>query len=96
MVANDMKAIRDALVEARKVIKAFGGYWARETLPIIDAALASTPRNCDVGTALEQERRFDAWVQDRRGDFDCTGKCPAHNGVDFGVVACVLQWAQMP
>lgn len=36
-------AMRDALVEARKVIKAMGGYWARETLPIIDAALSDPP-----------------------------------------------------
>ena len=43
-------AMREALVEARKVIKAMGGYWARETLPIIDAALSAPPRNCDVGT----------------------------------------------
>lgn len=60
------------------------------------SAPAAPDRNCDVGTAREQEKRFDAFVQDRRGDLNCTGKCPAHNGVDFGVVACVLQWEQMP
>ena len=59
-------------------------------------ALSAPPRNCDVGTAEEQAVRFDAFVRDRRGDLNCTGKCPAHNGVDFGVVDCVLQWAQMP
>ena len=40
-------AMREALKEARKVIKAMGGYWARITLPIIDAALAAPARNCD-------------------------------------------------
>lgn len=45
-VVNAAK-LREALVEARKVIKAMGGYWATETLPIIDAALSSPPRNCD-------------------------------------------------
>ncbi|MBR4616263.1 MAG: hypothetical protein IKO55_11710 [Kiritimatiellae bacterium] len=68
----------------------------RQRLEELRAALSAPPRNCDVGTAEEQEKRFDAWVQDRRGDLDCTGKCPAHHGVDFGVVNCVLQWAQMP
>ena len=66
-------------------------------LGFIQNMLAKFPRrNCDVGTAEEQVVRFDAFVRDRRGDLDCTGKCPAHNGVDFGVVHCVLQWAQMP
>lgn len=40
-------ALREALAEARKVIKAMGGYWARITLPIIDAALSAPARNCD-------------------------------------------------
>ena len=53
-------AIREALAEARKVIKAIGGYWAREMLPIIDAALAAPARQCDVGTPAEQERRYKA------------------------------------
>ena len=63
---------------------------------VIDTALADPPRQCDVGTEEEQTVRFDAFVRDRRGDLNCTGKCPAHNGVDFGVVNCVLQWAQTP
>ena len=41
-------AMREALAEARKVIKAMGGYWARVTLPIIDAALSAPARNCDL------------------------------------------------
>ena len=40
-------AMREALEKARGVIKAMGGYWARETLPIIDAALSKPARNCD-------------------------------------------------
>ena len=60
------------------------------------SAINEPPRNCDVGTAEEQAMRFDAFVRDRRGDLNCTGKCPAHHGVDFGVVNCVLQFAQMP
>ena len=62
----------------------------------VKSALAAPARNCDVGAAKEQVVRFDTFVRDRRGDLNCTGKCPAHNGVDFGVVDCVLQWEQMP
>ena len=44
---GDVAKLCEALVEARKVIKSMGGYWATETLPIIDAALASPQRNCE-------------------------------------------------
>ena len=93
------KMIRRLIDHIRKE-KSLPEKLARESFDQIDdlakEALIAPPRNCDVGTAKEQEKRFDDFVQDRRGDLDCTGKCPAHNGVDFGVVACVLQWAQMP
>lgn len=62
----------------------------------IESALAEPLKNCEVGTVEDQAERFDAFVRDRRGDKKCTGKCPAHNGVDFGVVDCVIQWSQMP
>ena len=59
MECNQQK-MREALAEARKVIKAMGGYWATVTLPIIDAALVAPARQCDVGTPAEQERRYKA------------------------------------
>ena len=45
--SGDRAKLRAALVEAREVIKAMGGYWARVTLLPIDAALAAPARNCD-------------------------------------------------
>jgi hypothetical protein len=102
MEANNMAAMREALLKALTALKVCE--WEEGTdmdgvksiISEIESALSAQPRNCDVGTAEEQEKRFDDWVCDRRGDLNCTGKCPAHNGVDFGVVNCVLQWAQMP
>jgi hypothetical protein len=63
---------------------------------VAKTALSEPLKNCEVGTVEEQVKRFDDFVCDRRGDKKCTGKCPAHNGVDFGVVDCVIQWAQIP
>lgn len=88
---GNFAALREALVEARKVIKAMGGYWATETLPIIDAALAAPPRNCDVGTAEEQEARYNKLCEPLRS----CGQCPVYvraQGVDY----CGFVWAQMP
>lgn len=97
-------AMREALEKCVDLILRFGNAELVETPleviidieTILKAALSAPPKNCDVGSAEEQVMRFDAFVRDRRGDLNCTGKCPAHNGVDFGVVRCVLQWAQMP
>ena len=50
--------MREALAEARKVIKAMGGYWATVTLPIIDAALSEPVRNCDALSADDVKSRF--------------------------------------
>lgn len=61
-----------------------------------DAALSAPARNCDVGTAEEQEKRFDAfcdshkWVDDD-GVNACLSDCPLYKTVD-----CALHWSQMP
>lgn len=89
-------ALRVALGEARKVIEAMGGYWARETLPIIDAALDAPPRNCDVGTPEEQSVRMAEFCRAQYKKSDgvmlCSG-CQFHNreGLD-----CQFAWAQLP
>ena len=44
---NTTAKLRDALLQARRVIAKAGGYWAEQTLPIIDDALLASPRNCD-------------------------------------------------
>ena len=56
-------------------------------------ALATPPRNCDVGTAEEQDRRFKKFCNKHcRGSnarFPCL-TCP------LPVYKCQLAWAQMP
>ena len=54
--------------------------------------LGNTPRNCDVGTAEEQEERFDAHCRKHMGCLTCPlrekdGGVPKH---------CEFVWSQMP
>lgn len=63
---------------------------------IADNALAAPPRNCDVGTADEQENRFERFCDTHKyvgddGANICSQDCPCYNNLDCGV-----RWAQMP
>lgn len=65
-------------------------------IEIIEAALAEPVKNCDVGTAEEQEKRFHDFCRARhlpRMEVSsyCAYKCPLE-----GDTCCELQWAQMP
>ena len=53
-----------------------------------DAALAAPPRNCDVGTAEEQTKRFYDYC-DKNACIDCPLLSAASTN-------CRLAWAQMP
>ena len=55
---------------------------------IINKALAEPLRNCDVGTAEEQYRRF----------FECCKmrKMPCLRSYDYGCAKCYSRWSQMP
>ena len=63
-----------------------------------EAALASTPRNCDVGTAEEQVRRFaefcDGYCRFKPDGVDC-GDCPLLSPCHYPLL-CALKWEQMP
>lgn len=61
-----------------------------EVKHIIDTILADPPRNCDVGTALEQAERFQ-WFCDTRPCDMCTLKNKVNETLD-----CAIHWAQMP
>lgn len=58
------------------------------------AALAAPARNCDVGTAEEQDERFDAFCARYYGTNDMSGDncriCP------LSPMECKFAWAQMP
>lgn len=59
---------------------------------IVVRALSMPARNCDVGTAKEQIRRFDEFC----GSLDCH-ECPIYELTDDGGMEdCALTWAQMP
>lgn len=71
-------------------------YDLTKAIKIAKAAFAAPPRNCDVGTAEEQEKRYDVFcnryfVQDNNGG-DCS-RCPLSSRETW---SCQLKWAQMP
>lgn len=56
-------------------------------------ALAEPLRNCDVGTAEEQEKRFELFCYQ---DY-CNEKCPLYGKPKIGgECGCAIEWAQMP
>ena len=69
-----------------------------------DKILAKPPRNCDVGTADEQAKRYHNFT-DRynpcsyKGYARCAEDCPVHIKLmqeGHGELLCQLEWAQMP
>ena len=87
-VGNSAK-MREALSDACYAMFNFlktqnGGY--EEMAKALDkakAALAATPRNCDIGTALEQVSRHRIWCK-------CGGDCAV------SCKMCFAKWSQMP
>ena len=65
--------------------------YATESLDIMHAAIASPPRNCDVGTAEEQTKRLRKQCEKFKPS--CKG-CPCYG--DIHKENCWLKWAQMP
>lgn len=59
----------------------------------IDSALAEPPRNCEVGTAMEQGERFSAYCRAHKHPESECMFCPL-----FGQTGgyCELAWAQLP
>lgn len=99
------KAMREAMImcadSARCIIKYAGtnSRIASEAQVIVDAAshaLAAPPRQCDIGTAEEQEARFDKVCMNYSGrDGLCDQKCPMFARHAQGH-SCMFEWAQMP
>lgn len=94
MEANNMKAMREALEYADSQLRAateddtFGDdvvYLVGCMLAVARAcraALAAPPRQCDIGTAEEQRRRYDEWRN--------------HDGLRAALGKDEFEWAQMP
>lgn len=97
--ANNIKAMREALEDSQWLLEHFsrGDYSAQVREQMIDnrAALAAPPRNCDVGTAEEQEDRFSAFCKAH----ECTMNCPIKKKWSFKrghQPSCGVLFAQMP
>lgn len=62
-----------------------------------EAALAAPARNCDVGTAEEQNTRRNqfCYAQMKRNNH-CCGPCPCYKFINGEAQSCTLLWAQMP
>lgn len=108
MEGNQMK-MREALEQAYYFLRRhhMGAVYAsdgetlifcEEVIDIVDKALSAPPRNCDVGTAEEQAKRYDQFCEET----ECS-KCPVHakwrqyfDVCKHEHISCGLIWAQMP
>ena len=89
-------AIREALKAIVGVIDNYDSknplWWnsgAKGVKPLKDArsAIADPPRNCDIGTALEQHERHNKWCDDHKTMKYCCWR---------GCRKCIAEWAQLP
>ena len=99
MKANNVKAMREALEKADAALSLISkSAWfidanfavtkaVIEAGNAIEAALSAPPRNCDVGTAEEQEMRLEEFCDSH----ECNIDCPLSN-----YNCSQLSWAQMP
>lgn len=85
----DYTCLRDSLLEIER---------------IVDSARSAPPRNCDVGTAEEQARRYNNFTGrytpcSYRGYARCAEDCPVRKKLiqeGYGSLLCQSEWAQMP
>ena len=66
--------------------------WALRLCDIVSATLAAPPRNCDVGTAEEQSRRYEE-LCDRH---TCGSRCSASGCPMYDYDCSPFAWGQMP
>ena len=98
METGNVKAILDALNEIKDTIDEWRTngemeHWQYSKLfDITDAALATPPRNCDVGTAEEQAKRYEELCDSHTCGSICSGSCCPLYDYDCSPFA----WAQMP
>ena len=98
---NNAAAMREALEKVRFYLPYFlqyvrlhdaqsGGYYEKK-LEVVNAALSAPPRNCDVGTAEEQEERYEKFCYAHRSREKGCGDCPLCD-----IPCCGFAWLQMP
>jgi hypothetical protein len=103
---NNENIIRKALLQASIALSWAAHHHlteddAKECLELVDAALDKPIRNCDIGTADEQAKRFEDFCLKHIGCADetcgrhCVG-CPLEKASKNITQKCELYWAQMP
>ena len=93
MEGNQQK-MREALDRAISVLERYGyaNTDCRSVENICKNALSSHPRNCDVGTAAEQIKRFREFCQaEKCGRYRCMG-----GSKSICIDRCAIAWAQTP
>lgn len=94
-VVGNVKKMREALVYIKQwhedCISEEGADLVDDMIAKVDAALSAPPRNCDVGTAEEQNRRHNAFCNATRN-----GMSGYHCEDAPRCVFCFSKWAQMP
>ena len=89
--------MREALEQAQRVLHCaidadiIKGEDAHKAFNTVTAALSSSPRNCDVGTAEEQSERYEKFCYAHRSREKGCGGCPLCD-----IVCCGFAWLQMP
>lgn len=87
--------MREALEVALRTIRGIiDGKIVFDCRDQLKAALAAPPRNCDIGTAEEQLKRFKDFCRIISKDETCDG-CPLLPQCST-LEHCTLKWAQMP
>ena len=92
MEASNIKAMRDALLKVKRLFdgRIMFQKAVREAHEVVNAAISAPPRNCDVGTAMEQEERFTKFC----GSQDCKRTCPLSD--EYDSYRCEFAWGQIP
>ena len=85
-------AMREALMEASIALSSATHHHlteddAKDCLAVVEAALAAPPRNCDIGTAEEQEERHNRWCKSMKQRTECCWV--------VGCRKCLVAWSQM-
>ena len=86
--------VREALKQIHDLVNSLDedcGVDPVEIRDIARAALASPPRNCDVGTAAKQSERYEKFCYAHRSREKGCGDCPLCD-----IPCCEFGWAQMP
>ena len=61
-----------------------------------ESALSAPPRNCDVGTAREQEERFRKFCTSHYNRNNVDGECDSCPLKEVIGVECAIAWSQLP